>query len=63
MNSYVRWDDRASSPAERQAAEALIRSLRRVKGVVETQEARGAQPASVFSSHRVSRFGFRIGGG
>ena len=36
MKIHVHCDDRASSPAKRQAAEAVIRSLRRVKWVVES---------------------------
>ena len=36
MKIYVHCDDRTSSPVKRQAAEAVIRSLRRVKWVVES---------------------------
>ena len=36
MKIYVHCDDRASSPVKRQASEAVIRSLRRVKWVVES---------------------------
>ena len=36
MKIHVHCDDRASSPVKRQAAEAMIRSLRRVKWVVES---------------------------
>ena len=36
MKIHVHCDDRTSSPVERQAAEAVIRSLRRVKWVVES---------------------------
>ena len=36
MKISVHCDDRASSPVKRQAAEAVIRSLRRVKWAVES---------------------------
>ena len=36
MKIHVHCDDRASSPVKRQAAEAVIRSLRRLKWVVES---------------------------
>ena len=36
MKIHVHCDDRAPSPVKRQAAEAVIRSLRRVKWVVES---------------------------
>ena len=36
MKIHVHCDDRASSPVKRQAAEAVTRSLRRVKWVVES---------------------------